>query len=98
MREIFYTSTFEKDLKTVRKYSSFKADKLKSYINKLANGEKLPESAHDHKMKITSPKKYQGMRDFHIAPDIVVVYKIDDTSISLIRIGQHNHLGLTENF
>lgn len=96
MREIYYTSAFNKDLKTVKNYPAFKSEKLKLFVGMLAAGEKLPESARDHKMKITSPKRYQGMRDFHVAPDIVVVYKIDEISISLIRIGKHNYLGLTE--
>ena len=97
MREILYASTFAKDLKKVKKYSSFKADKLKNFVERLANGEQLPASAKDHKMSPSSPKHYKGMRDFHVAPDICVVYKMDDFSITLIRIGQHNHLGLTEN-
>jgi len=97
VREILYTSTFSKDLRKVKSYPAFKADKLKSFVNKLANGEALPDSAKNHPLSKVSPKHYRGMYDFHIAPDIVVVYKMDDTSISLIRIGKHNNLGLTED-
>ena len=67
------------------------------FVNKLAKGEQLPDSARNHKMSQVSPKHYRGLYDFHVAPDICVIYKMDDTSISLIRIGKHNHLGLTED-
>lgn len=97
MKDIFYSSTFKKDLKKVKRYNNFKPDKFKNFVEKLAAGEKLPESACDHALSAASPKKYQGMRDFHLAPDICVIYNMDASSISLIRIGQHNHLGLTEN-
>ena len=95
MREIFYTSTFKKDLKKVKSYPAFKGDKLKFYVNKLANGEKLPDTAKNHKMATNS--HFKGFYNFHLTPDIVVLYKIDDSSISLIRIGKHNNIGLTEN-
>jgi addiction module RelE/StbE family toxin len=95
MRDILYTSTFKKDLKKVQKYSEFKSDKLKSFVNKLANGEALPESAKNHKM--ASNSHFKGLFNFHVAPDIAVLYRIDETSISLFRIGKHNNIGLTEN-
>lgn len=95
MREILYTATFKKDLKKVKSYQSFKADKLKYFVNKLVDGEELPVSAKNHKM--ASNSSFKGFYNFHLAPDIVVLYKIDASSVSLIRIGKHNNLGLTEN-
>jgi mRNA interferase YafQ len=95
MKEILYTNSFKKDLKKVQKYPNFKADKLKFFVNKLANNEELPETARNHKM--ASNSHFKGLCNFHVAPDIAVLYKIDDSSISLIRIGKHNNLGLTEN-
>ena len=94
MREILYTNAFKKDLKKVKAYPNFKADKLKFFVNKLANGEELPESAKNHKMATNS--HFKGFYNFHVAPDIAVLYKIDETHISLFRIGKHNNLGLTE--
>lgn len=95
MKEILYTNSFKKDLKKVKSYSDFKADKLKYYVNKLAEGEALPETARNHKM--ASNSHYKGFYNFHLAPNIVVLYKIDESSVSLFRIGKHNHLELTEN-
>lgn len=95
MREILYTNTFKKDMKKVKSYSNFKADKLKFFVDKLVNGEPLPKNADNHKM--ASNSHFKDFYNFHLAPDIVVLYKIDDSSISLYRIGKHNHIGLTEN-
>jgi mRNA-degrading endonuclease YafQ of YafQ-DinJ toxin-antitoxin module len=33
-----------------------------------------------------------------VAPDICVVYRMKEDTVELVRIGQHNDLGLTENF
>lgn len=97
MKEVYYYNSFDKDLKTVKKYPNFKKDKLKYFVNLLAEGKPLPENAKNHKLGPSSPKRFKGMYDFHVAPDICVIYSMDDTSISLIRIGKHNHLGLTED-
>ena len=97
MRDIFYSNQFEKDLRKIKAYKGFNKDKLKAYVNKIANGEPLPPAAKQHKLAPSSPKKYKGMFDFHIAADICVVYEITDTSVNLFRIGKHNNLGLTEN-
>jgi mRNA interferase YafQ len=97
LREILYTNAFAKDLKKVKSYPSFNGDKFKGYVDDLANGNQLPMSAKNHKLSKSSPKEYKGMYDFHISPDICVVYNITPVSIKLIRIGKHNNLGLTED-
>lgn len=96
MRDIYTTNNFERDIKKVKNYQSFKPNKLKQYIELLASGEELPANARNHRLSKTSPKEYQGLYDFHVAPDICVIYKLDDSSVSLVRIGKHNNLGLTE--
>lgn len=96
MKEIKYTNLFERDLKKVKSYPNFDGKKLKTYTNVLAAGGQLPRSAKNHKLSKSSPKAYKGMYDFHIAPDICVIYNLDQKSIVLIRIGKHNNLGLTE--
>jgi len=63
----------------------------------LVNNEQLPKSAHNHPLSKSSPKKYKGLWDFHIAPDICVLYENNNDSIVLTRIGKHNNLGLTED-
>ena len=96
MKELRTRSAFKKDLKKVSEYPNFPQELLKEYIDKLLNGKKLPEAARDHKMSKSSPRKYQGLRDFHLTPDICVIYKLENSAITLYRIGKHNNLDLTE--
>lgn len=98
MKQIDISPRFKKDLKTVSKYKNFKSSKLASYTNALAAGESLPDNARDHKMSKHSPQEYQGTRNFHVAPDICVIYEMDSDKVYLLRIGKHNDLNLTEFF
>lgn len=98
MKDIDYSNEFNKDLKLVRKYPTYNEERLKNYIEALQNNEQLPKNAHNHPLSKSSPKKYKGLWDFHIAPDICVLYENNKDSIVLIRIGKHNNLGLTEDF
>ena len=99
MRDIVLTTKFKKDMKALSKnqraakYTAILTD----YLARLQRGEKLPEKAKNHPMSKSSPREYQGCFDFHVAPDICVIYRMTKTAIVLIRIGQHNNLGLTEN-
>lgn len=97
MKRIIWRNSFKKDLKTVKNYPNFNNEKFKQYVNDLANNKKLPNKAKDHKLSKSSPKEYKGLRDFQLAPDICVLYSINDDEIILYRIGKHNILGLTEN-
>lgn len=100
MRNVILTPKFKKDLKAAQKTPRFKkyAFKLEDYVEKLRTGENLPEEAHEKPMAKHSAKEHKGCREFHAAPDIVVIYRRTEDSIELVRIGQHNNLGLTEDF
>ena len=98
MKIIDISPRFKKDLKTVGKYKNFKEDRLADYVNTLSDGNELPANARDHKMSKHSPTEYQGTRNFHVAPDICVIYRMDSDTIYLLRIGKHNDLNLTEIF
>ena len=97
MKIVKYTNQFKKDSQKVKQYPSFNRDTLESYVNLLASGQRLPDKAKDHALSKSSPKHYRGLRDFHISPDICVVYDLHKDSIILHRIGKHNNLGLTED-
>lgn len=96
MRKILYTNKFKKDLKAVKKYPQFNADVLKSYVSMKASFKELPDKAKDHKLSKSSPQEYSGLSDFHISPDICVIYGMTEDTITLYRIGKHNNLNLTE--
>lgn len=97
MRALRATNAYKKDLKKVSQYPNFDIKLLNEYTNKILRGEKLPESVHDHKLSKSSPKKYQGLRDFHLAPNICVLYRIEESTVIFVRIGSHSYLGLTES-
>lgn len=98
MNNLSRTPAFKKSFKKVSQYPRFKKDKFVYVLDALMNDEVLPQSFKDHPMAKVSPKKYQGCRDIHIAPNIVIVYRKSAGDILLIDIGSHQDLQLTENF
>jgi addiction module RelE/StbE family toxin len=100
MRNVVVTSKFKKDFKLVQKTAKFKkcATKFESYVEALRTGVSLPASADDHQLAKQSPKEYSRCREFKAAPDLCIVYRMTSDTLELIRIGQHNNLGLTETF
>lgn len=98
MRNIDFSSSFKKDLKKVIKYPDYSQKKFNEYASLLANGQPLPANTKDHPLAKHSPAEYKGFRDYHLAPDIVVIYELKEDSVVFRRIGKHNNLGLTESF
>ena len=98
MRNIDFSSSFKKDLKKVIKYPEYNQKKFNEYASLLANGQPLPANTKDHPLAKNSPVEYKGFRDYHLAPDIVVIYELKEDSVVFRRIGKHNNLGLTESF
>ena len=99
MRKVIPTPTFNKDLKPLRKHTRQKElfNNLETYVNLLISGQQLPPKSKNHPLAKHSPREYQGCWDFHVLPDIVVVYRMDKDALYLLRIGKHNDLGLTED-
>ena len=87
MYEIFRTDGFKKDYK---KLSSKNKELLKDVIIKLANGETLEERYKDHKLI----GNYNGCRECHIKPDLLLIYRInsDVLELALTRVGKHSEL------
>ena len=99
MRNVVITPKFKKDLKAAQKTPRFKkwAGKFEAYVEQIRKGETLPPESRDKPMAKHSEKEHKGCREFHAAPDIVVIYRLTNDEVQLIRVGQHNNLGLTEN-
>ena len=83
------TSRFSKDLKLIDK-RGYKIDLLTTVIKKLAAGETLDTSFHDHPLK----GNYDGCRECHITPDWLLVYEIvgKELILYLTRTGTHSDL------
>ena len=89
MYEIFASTKFKKDLKTIikRGYDSALLDVV---VSELALGNQLNERYLDHELM----GKYSGCRECHIAPDWLLVYRIEDNNLMLFltRTGTHSDL------
>ncbi|KZY78469.1 addiction module toxin RelE [Oleiphilus sp. HI0068] len=57
-------------------------------IKLLQLGETLPDKYVDHMLS----GNWQGYRDCHVKPDLLLIYKADNNSLKLARIGTHSEL------
>ena len=89
--EIQRTSSFVKDYKLAVK-RGYDMNKLRKVVELLANGEALPREYRDH--ALTNSRNYKGMRECHIEPDWLLVYKITESVLvlTLFRMGTHSGL------
>ncbi len=80
---------FDKDLKKIKK-RGYDLNLIKLVIQKLANGEKLPDKNKDHILL----GNYKGCRECHITPDWLLVYELvdDELILYLTRTGTHSDL------
>ncbi len=89
--EIIRTTQFKKDYKLAVKRGC-DIDKLKEVITMLANGEVLPDKYRDH--DLVNSRNYKNVRECHIEPDWLLVYKITESLmiLTLQRTGSHSDL------
>ena len=88
MLDIFLTKQFRKDYRKISRARDMSP--LLDIIDMLRNGKKLPERNRDHALT----GEYRGMRECHIAPDWLLIYRIDAGSLILVlsRTGSHSEL------
>ncbi len=91
MLTISYQGQFKKDYKLALK-RGLDSSELEKTIELLAAEEPLPPQYKDH--ALVNSKRYKGMRECHIQPDWLLVYKIDKDVLvlSLVRTGTHSDL------
>ena len=87
MLSLFRTKTFLKEYSKV-KFTDKLYFKYVVYISTLLKEETLPTEALDHSLK----GEYVEYREFHISGNLLVVYKIENDVLQLIRIGSHAQL------
>ena len=81
------TTRFEKDLKRVRKRGK-DLDKLEAVVDLLQAQQPLPLSCHAHRLRGT----WSDHWDCHIEPDWLLLYRITETVLILVRTGSHSEL------
>ena len=82
--EIIRTTQFKKDYKIIKR-RKLNLNLLKSTILKLIDDEKLPS---DHILS----GNWNGYRECHIQPNWLLIYKLQDNIIILVRTGTHSDL------
>lgn len=87
MYTIFRTSSFKKQYK---KLSTLDKGLLKDIITLLVQNQELDERYKDHKLT----GNFQNLRECHIKPDLLLIYKKDDDilELALVQVGNHGSL------
>ena len=83
---IVLSNRFKKDLKRLKK-GQYDLTLLEKTVDKLAAGEVLELKYHDHNLS----GGLSGFRECHIAPDWLLVYRIEENDLILLlmRTGTH---------
>ena len=91
MLEVEFTGQFKKDFKLAVKRGCDQ-NELMEVIKLLQNELPLPEKYRDH--ALTNSRNYKDMRECHIKPDWLLIYKIyqEKLLLKLIRTGNHSDL------
>ena len=91
MLKIVFTGQFKKDYKKAIKRGC-NPDKLRRVVEILQSEDSLPNEYCDH--ALVNSKEYKEMRECHIEPDWLLVYKIfkDELILKIIRTGTHSDL------
>ncbi len=87
MRSIRRDTQFKRDVKRMIKRDK-DMEKLKSIINLLVKGHKLPFKCKDH--QLVGPLK--DCRECHIESDWLLIYRIEGSELCLVRTGTHSDL------
>ena len=91
MLKIDFTGQFKKDYKLAVKRGC-NIQELTNVITMLANEQTLPEKNRDHALE--NSRNYKNMRECHIKPDWLLIYKVyaDRLILELIRTDTHSDL------
>lgn len=89
MLNLRFTTQFKKDYKLAKK-RGFDLSELESVINKIRARLPLEEKYKDHALS----GNWKSHRDFHLHPDLVIIYCIKESELILemARMGTHSDL------
>lgn len=87
MKMVVQTKTFKKNIKRYRHNQKIK-ETLKIVVRLLLENQTLPQPYKDHTLK----GKYVGIRECHLQPDTLLLYKLHNDTLILMAIGSHSDL------
>ncbi|MGK7932408.1 MAG: type II toxin-antitoxin system YafQ family toxin [Microcystaceae cyanobacterium] len=82
-----FENRFKKDVKRLKKRGK-NMEKLKTVIDTLLKNKSLAPKYKDHSLT----GNWNGYRDCHIEPDWILIYKISENNLFLVRTGSHSDL------
>ncbi len=88
--EVVQTKRFKTAYKCVKQLKSFKKEVFVEVVTTLASGKKLSAKYRDHKLT----GNLKDFRECHLAPDILLLYQIDDDLLVLVLVSVGNHAQL----
>ncbi|PXF29410.1 addiction module toxin RelE [Pokkaliibacter plantistimulans] len=88
MHELEFSTQFKKDFKKITKMAIADVIEVGHIIARLQRGEALDSKHVDHPLT----GNWQGFRDCHIKPDLLLIYRIAGGKLQLARIGSHSDL------
>ena len=87
MLDIAIHKNFTKEIQKA-KLNPTNTAKLFLYISILLNQDELPNEAKNHALT----GNYKDTNEFHISGDLLVVYRIENNTLQLLKIGTHSQL------
>ena len=92
MRRIERTTQFRRDYKRIRRgrLGPKLEEQLGSVLALLVTDQPLPARYVDHALV----GQWNGFRDCHVFPDLVLIYEKPDDVLRLIRLGSHSDLSM----
>jgi mRNA interferase YafQ len=82
-----FSSRFKKDLKKYQHHKDI-LQEFNEVLKLLMNKKELTEKYRDHPLC----GNYKGYRECHIKPDVLLVYRIEESILYLARIASHAEL------
>ena len=87
MLKVRIQTRFKKDLKRAEKRGK-NTDLLRGVLALLAEGKTLPEKYRNHSLT----GNYSDCRECHIQPDWLLIYRLTENELQLVRLGSHSDL------
>lgn len=88
MHDLEYSSQFKKDFKKIIRLSIDDVVEVGGLISRLQCGDPLDVRHRDHPLV----GNWNGFRECHIKPDLLLIYRVSDGVLQLARIGTHSDL------
>lgn len=86
IRKLVPSNAFKRDAKKL--WTELLTTEWITVSHCLVNGNSIPEKHRDHALT----GDFEGFRECHIKPDLLLIYAIEGEEIKLARLGSHSEL------